>query len=145
MSIARRTFACFAILFAVLAVASGCTPEQIAWWNDPTVPQSTKDAIWRAMTTPPPARDCNEAIDQHWPGDKAWAKRIVWRESRNTPTARNASGASGCFQLMLPLHSRLFTAAGFSPSQWSDPVVNTKVAWSLYRSSGTSPWVLTNY
>lgn len=136
------------LLFALLigVIATSCTPEQIAWWNDPNVPQSTKDAVWKAMTKPPEtASDCNSAIDQHWPGDKVWAKKIVWRESRNTPTARNASGASGCFQMMLPLHSRIFSAAGCSSSQWANPVCNTKAAWVLYKSAGTSPWVLTNY
>lgn len=89
--------------------------------------------------------DCNTAIDRHWPGDKAWAKRIVWRESRNTPTARNASGASGCFQMMLPLHSRRFSAVGCSPAAWADPVCNVRAAWTLYAEAGTSPWALTNY
>jgi len=134
------------LLVALLAfVAASCTPAQIAWWSDPNVPQETKDAVWKAMTTPPPVTDCYSAIDRHWPGDKSWAKKIVWRESRNTPTARNSSGASGCFQMMLPLHSRLFVSAGCSSAQWSDPVCNTKAAWVLYQAAGTSPWVLTNW
>lgn len=140
----KKTTVIVATLLCLVGLTS-CTPEQIAWWGDPTVPQSTKDAVWRAMTTPPPARDCYAAIDQHWPGDKAWARRIVRRESNNIPTARNRSGASGCWQMMLPLHSRLFYDVGASPSQWADPVVNTKAAWRLYTLAGASPWVLTNY
>jgi soluble lytic murein transglycosylase-like protein len=134
-----------AALVALPVLLAACTPAEIAWWNDPSVPQSLKDEVRKQMTKPATAKDCYEAIDIAWPGDKAWARRIVWRESNNTPTARNSSGASGCFQLMLPLHNRLFTAAGYSPSQWADPIVNVKVAWTLYQAAGTSPWVLTNY
>ncbi len=117
--------------------ATACTPEEIALYKSLTPAQQTAvlDVLW-------PTKDCNEAIDRHWPGDKAWAKRIVWRESRNTPTAYNRSGASGCFQMMLPLHNRRFTAVGCSPSQWTDPACNTKAAWHLYQETGPSPWNL---
>lgn len=125
----------------IVLLLAACTPEQIAWWNDPTVPQETKDKVWAAITAPKPT-DCNQAIDAYWPGDKAWAKRIVWRESRNTPTARNRSGASGCFQMMLPMHNNRFYAVGCTPSQWTDPSCNTKAAAHLYREVGTSPWNL---
>jgi hypothetical protein len=34
--------------------------------------------------------DCYQAIDRHWPASsRQWARDIVWRESRNTPTAAN--------------------------------------------------------
>jgi hypothetical protein len=134
------------IVITVIALLSlaACTPEQIAWWKDPNVPQAQKDEVLRAMQRQS-VTDCNSAIDAYWPGDKAWAKRIVWRESNNTPTARNRSGASGCFQMMLPLHNNRFYAVGCTPSQWTDPVCNTLAAANLYREAGTSPWVLTNY
>ena len=126
------------LILALLALmAAACTPEEIALYKSLTPEQQTAvlDVLW-------PTKDCNEAIDRHWPGDKAWAKRIVYRESRNTPTARNASGASGCFQMMLPLHARRFTAVGCSPSQWTNPACNTKAAWHLYAEVGPSPWNL---
>jgi hypothetical protein len=44
--------------------------------------------------------------------------------------------------MMLPLHSRRFTAVGCSPSQWTDPACNTKAAWHLYQETGPSPWNL---
>jgi hypothetical protein len=125
------------LIAATILLAAACTPEEIALFKSLPADQQTAvlESLW-------PSEDCNAAIDRWWPGDKAWAKRIVYRESRNTPTARNASGASGCFQMMLPLHSRRFTAVGCSPSQWTDPACNTKAAWHLYQETGPSPWNL---
>lgn len=88
---------------------------------------------------------CRDAINFLWPAaSRQWALTVSWRESNWNPYARNRSGASGCFQLMLPLHNRLFRSAGVDPAWWSHPLVNTWVAMHLYRSSGTSPWVLTS-
>jgi hypothetical protein len=125
------------LIAATILLAAACTPEEIALFKSLPADQQTAvlESLW-------PSEDCNAAIDRWWPGDKAWAKRIVYRESRNTPTARNASGASGCFQMMLPLHSRRFTAVGCSPQQWTDPACNTKAAWHLYQETGPSPWNL---
>ncbi len=54
--------------------------------------------------------DCYEAIDRHW-GGSATAKRIAWRESKNTPTAVSPSGTyRGCMQMGLPLHNDKFRA-----------------------------------
>lgn len=132
----KRTFAPLVIALCVFVGAS-CTPEEIALFQSLTPEQQTAviETLW-------PSQDCNTAIDRWWPGDKAWAKRIVYRESRNTPTARNASGASGCFQMMLPLHARRFVEVGCSPGQWTDPACNTRAAWHLYREVGPSPWNL---
>ena len=68
------------------------------------------------------------------------AQAIAWRESRYQPWARNPSGASGLFQIMLPLHARRFTAAGYAPEQWSDPAVNVTVAYQLFQEQGWQPW-----
>ncbi len=132
----RRTIITLVAALTCFA-ALGCTPEEVALFKSLTPEQQTAvlEARW-------PSEDCNAAIDRHWPGDKAWAKRIAWRESRNTPSARNPSGASGCLQMMLPLHSRRFTAVGCSPSQWSNPACNIKAAWHLYAEVGPSPWNL---
>ncbi len=125
------------LIAATILLAAACTPEEIALFKSLPADQQTAvlESLW-------PSEDCNAAIDRWWPGDKAWAKRIVYRESRNTPTARNASGASGCFQMMLPLHNRRFTAVGCSPQQWTNPACNTKAAWNLYQETGPSPWNL---
>lgn len=132
----RRTISTLVAALACLA-ALGCTPEEVALFKSLTPDQQTAvlEARW-------PSEDCNAAIDRWWPGDRAWAKRIAWRESRNTPSARNPSGASGCLQMMLPLHNRRFTAVGCSPSQWSNPACNIKAAWHLYAEVGPSPWNL---
>ena len=124
-------------LFVVAPLAVACTPEEIALFQSLTPDQqmSVVETLW-------PSQDCNTAIDRHWPGDKAWAKRIVWRESRNTPTARNPSEASGCFQMMVPLHTRRFAAVGCSAAEWTNPACNTKAAWHLYAEVGPSPWNL---
>jgi hypothetical protein len=71
------------------------------------------------------------------------ARSIVWRESRNNPTAANTrSSARGCWQLLLGTHGRRFAKLGFSTGQWADPDVNTLVALDLYREAGTRPWRL---
>lgn len=73
--------------------------------------------------------------------DGDWATAIAYRESRCIPTARNSSGASGLFQLMLPLHSQLFIDT-CGAVDWTNPECNIRTAYSLFRSSGRSPWNL---
>lgn len=84
--------------------------------------------------------DCYGAIDRYWPSEsRAWAKKIVHRESRNNPSAQNPrSTAAGCFG-MLKMHGHRF------PGGWGnryDPSANTQAALSLYREAGTRPWRL---
>ena len=94
------------------------------------------------------ATDCYGEIRQVWPSSMwSWADGIVRRESRNQPGARNGQSvsgnhASGCWQLLLPLHAGRFSAAGCSSAQWADPLCNTKAAYQLYLAAGTSPWRL---
>lgn len=128
-------------LIAVLAVILGtvaCTPEEIALWR--SLPPEQQQAVVDALF--PPA-GCVDAMKRVWPESEwAWAERIMWRESNHQPTAYNRSGASGCWQMMLPLHSRRFTAVGCSPSQWADPLCNNRAALHLFREAGRSPWNL---
>ena len=78
-----------------------------------------------------------------WARDAEWAITIAWRESRCQAGARNANEqASGLFQIMLPMHRRLFSDVGCDPSQWADPTCNTKAAWLLYQRAGRQPWRL---
>jgi hypothetical protein len=89
------------------------------------------------------SNDCFEAIDKHFTGPKEWFKGIVWRESRNTPSAANpSSSARGCAQLLMSLHSHRYYAVGCTPNDWADPDCNIKAADHLYRQAGASPWSL---
>lgn len=119
------------ITIALMAVwLTSCTPEQQA--------AVRAHLAWEASQQ---SRDCNQAVDRHWPGDKARAKRIVHRESRNNPSAANPrSSARGCMQLLMSLHSHRYVAVGCTPSQWSNPDCNIKAAAHLYRQAGWSPW-----
>lgn len=69
-----------------------------------------------------------------------WATAIAWRESRCT-NVQNSEGASGVFQLMLPLHAQLFIDT-CGAVNWADPDCNIRTAFALYASSGTAPWRL---
>lgn len=87
---------------------------------------------------------CHAAIDTYWPaGAQAWAHRIVQRESNGIPTAANRrSSARGCWQMLIRLHGRRFTAVGCSPAMWADARCNTLAALNLYQQAGKSPWRL---
>jgi hypothetical protein len=40
--------------------------------------------------------DCYQAVDRHWPAaTRQWARDIVWRESRNTPSSSNTAARCG--------------------------------------------------
>ncbi len=83
-----------------------------------------------------------DLIRSIWTVDSEWAIGIAWRESRCIPTARHPEGASGLFQMMLPLHRRIFEAVGCDATQWSEPSCNVRAAWLLYQGSGRRPWRL---
>lgn len=118
------------ITIALMAVyLSACTPEQ----------QAAVRAHW-AWEASQQSRDCNQAVDRHWPGDKARAKRIVHRESRNNPSAQNSrSSAAGCMQL-LSMHAHRFSAVGCSWAMRYNADCGIKAAAHLYREAGWSPW-----
>lgn len=74
---------------------------------------------------------------------------ICLAESNGNPNAKNASGASGLWQIMMPLHEDLVklsviavnTQLGTSQKlDVFDPRVNTHVASRLYESKGWQPW-----
>lgn len=96
-----------------------------------------------APQTATPRSGCGyeDLIRQTWPasqGDKAVA--VAMRESGCTNTARNPSGASGLFQLMLPMHAQIFEAVGCSADQWADASCNVRAAFALWQGSGWGPW-----
>jgi hypothetical protein len=128
------------ILAATLlfTIPVGCTTDEIAWWTD----HSHELTIAR----PTPPTDCFDAVNRYWPGNKAWAHKIVRRESGGDPHSKNrTSTASGCFQL-LRVHSARFARLGFSwQADRFDARANVLVAWDLYREQGARPWRLTAY
>lgn len=128
MSITKRAAVIVAALALPVATAASCTPEQeaaVRAWLDESAATST----------------CHGAIDRLWPaGSRAWAHRIVERESHGIATAQNrTSTAAGCFQL-LRLHAHRFTATGSSWAMRYDARANTLAALNLYRECGTGPW-----
>lgn len=102
-------------------------------------------AVVASLSVPTPAGaasgGCHDAVEFLWPREsRAWAHRIVWRESRGNPRAQSRrSSAAGCFQL-LRLHAPRFRRAGFDWADRYDPIVNTWVALGLFREQGTRPW-----
>lgn len=84
---------------------------------------------------------CHDAVNFLWPqGSRAWAHKIVHRESRGNPRAQNRrSTAAGCFQ-MLKIHQGRFARLGFSWADRYNPIINTYVAMDLYREQGARPW-----
>lgn len=72
-------------------------------------------------------------------GNNARAVKVAQCESGLSPTIRNRSGASGLFQIVLPLHNDLFAAHGWNAStDWSDPFKNATIAFEM--SGGGSSW-----
>ncbi len=99
-----------------------------------------------APTTQCPA-EIVALIHQHWDRfgvDVAnWAVGIAWRESNCRPDVTSPSNCAGIYQLAVPLHADLFTAAGYDwhTAAWqAEP--NIIVAANLYASSGPGPWRL---
>jgi len=126
-------------LIALVALGTvACTPEEQALFRQLTPAQQS--AVLEQMF--PPA-GCVEAMERVWPqAHWEWARSIMWRESNHIPTARNRSGASGCWQLMLPLHANRFRAVGCDPARWADPLCNNRAAFHLFQEAGRAPWKL---
>jgi soluble lytic murein transglycosylase-like protein len=68
-----------------------------------------------------------------------WAQSVAVRESHCTAGAYNSSGASGIFQIMMPMHSDLVVATCSSTSIF-DAGCNARVAFRLFEKVGPSPW-----
>lgn len=150
LSISLRRVVVIGAVTLSAGLLAACTPEQVAVFHTLAPDQQAKvvDHVvsapyeWRSMGENG-STDCYAAIDRHWPASsRSWARSIVWRESRNQPTAQNrSSSAAGCFQLMR-LHAARFQKLGYGWADRYNADANTLVALDLYREAGTSPWRL---
>jgi hypothetical protein len=97
--------------------------------------------IAAGCAAPPPTATCHEAVDAIWPASsRAWAHRIVQRESRGRAWAQNKrSSAAGCFQL-LRMHAWRFDETGSSWAHRYEAPANTRAALHLYQQAGRRPW-----
>lgn len=107
-------------------------------------------ALW-ATPWVAPAAQANQAgqfqvltaIRQVWPAaHHESAIRLARLESGLSPTARGCAGACiGLFQIHYTANRRLMTAMGIhTPDQLLDPIVNSTVAYRMFRESGWRPW-----
>ena len=73
------------------------------------------------------------------PWDCGTAISVAYCESGGDPNKDNyaGSGATGLFQIMLPLHQGMFDAIGGNPY---NPYDNAQVGYALYTGGGWSPW-----
>lgn len=69
--------------------------------------------------------------------DADWAMCIVNRESGWNPRAVSATNDHGLFQLNAPTWQRFF---GGRWQRVYDPVANVRMAYTIYRRAGRSPW-----
>ena len=106
-------------------------------------PTSSTTAAAPAQVSAPPNSSCStqDLIRAIWPDDvEEWAIGIAWRESRCS-NVQNREGASGQFQLMIPLHSALMAAVCGS-ADWANAECNIRTALKLYEGAGKRPWAL---
>jgi hypothetical protein len=111
----------------------------------PPVPATPSPAAAPRPTQCP--ADIVALIDKHWsrfgPQVVQWAISIAWRESNCRPDVTSPTRCAGIYQVCVPLHADLFTAAGYDwhTAAWeAEP--NIIVAANLYASSGPGPWRL---
>lgn len=71
------------------------------------------------------------------------ARAVVRRESGGNAKAHNASGATGLFQMMTPLHCGHYgIPAGSDCRTWlEDPDNNARAAFALFTTAGWQPWI----
>lgn len=143
MHYSKRTIAAIITLLTI-TFGAACTPEQVALYE--SLPSHKQEAVLAHLASNNSSKDCYEAIDKHFSGDKERMKRIVRRESGNNPAAANkSSSASSCAQLLFSLHGWRYEAVGCSKAQRYDADCNIKAADHLYREQGWRPWKLTDY
>ncbi|MEX1316738.1 MAG: transglycosylase SLT domain-containing protein [Synechococcaceae cyanobacterium] len=97
----------------------------------------------RALANETPQADALAAIYQVWPEEHVTrAIRVAYLESGLSPTARGCEGdCFGLFQIHYSANRRLMALMGIrSPEQLFDPVVNSSVAYRLFREAGWAPW-----
>lgn len=83
------------------------------------------------------------AIREVWPQEHHdSAIRLARLESGLSPTARGCAGAClGLFQIHWPANRRMLAAMGIDrPERLLDPIVNSTVAYEMFRQSGWRPW-----
>lgn len=95
-------------------------------------------------TAEPVPATLRERVAALWPGDDAWAFRIIECETGHTwdPTIRNrqGSGATGLFQIH-PSNAGLVRAMGYEWSDMARVEPNLRVAWRIRQTQGRSAWV----
>ena len=119
---------------------TACLPNEQAIFDSLTPVQQASIRQHEASKTV--SRDCYQAIAKHWPaGLQPWARKIVWRESRNIPSAANPrSSARGCFQMLLRYSNPFYKKVGCNNYMWANPDCNAKAAYQMYKVAGKSPW-----
>jgi len=108
-------------------------------------PPETQPPTTVAPRAAPSGCELEGAIRATFPEDPDRAVLIAWRESRCQPDARHPEGASGVFQIMMPLHRQLVAdVCGGNPDVMVfDAGCNLRVARFMYEGSGWRPWAAT--
>ena len=146
MTRAHRAITVIVGVLALSVLSTGCLYERHPVWSSLTPEQQAgvraheqKKAAAGSTST------CLGAMRAVWPQHLwKWGEAIQRRESGLQPRAANpASSARGCWQMLMSLHGKRFTAVGCSPAQWGDALCNNKAAYLLYKQAGgPSPWRL---
>ncbi|HZX57025.1 MAG TPA: hypothetical protein VFE86_20230, partial [Ilumatobacteraceae bacterium] len=75
-----------------------------------------------------------------WPANIAdHAIAIAQRESNLIPTARNYC-CVGLFALYASIYANFARSLGYSVDQFTDPYVNSVIAYQTYLRQGWAPW-----
>ena len=124
----------------IALVGTACLPHEQVVFNTLTPQQQASVREYEASKTR--SKDCYTAIAKHWPANlQGWARSIVWRESRNIPSAANPrSSARGCFQMLLRYSNPFYKKVGCNNYMWANPDCNAKAAYQMYKVAGKSPW-----
>ncbi len=97
----------------------------------------------RALANGTPQADALAAIRQVWPQEHIpTAIQLAFSESGLSPSARGCDGdCFGLFQIHFSANRRLMASMGITqPEELLDPVVNSTVAYRLFRIEGWRPW-----
>lgn len=99
-----------------------------------------------ALGNETPQADALAAIREVWPEEhETTAIQVAYKESGLSPTARGCDGdCFGLFQIHYTPNRRLIASMGIeNPEELLDPVVNSTVAYRLFREAGWKPWSVT--
>jgi hypothetical protein len=142
------------LIAALIAIATGCTPNQIAHWHawhdaDPAAAEefANMPEIQTALASRP-AQRWPEGRCSEWatlamgvgftPNQWARLRTIMWRESRCQPDARNRSGAAGLLQIM-PMWA---DDCGGTADDLLDPGFNLACARIILAAQGWDAWAM---